>query len=63
MVFYFIFTFYILGNFATDDNGFFKCNCMPACTELSYDVETSQAEYTLLDSLKAAGIKSTAFEK
>jgi hypothetical protein len=63
MVFYFISTFYILGKFAIDDNGLFKCNCMPACTELSYDVETSQAKYKLLDTLKAAGINYTALEK
>jgi hypothetical protein len=63
MVFYFIFTFYILGNFAADDNGLFECNCMPACTELSYDVETSQAEFSWLDTIKAAGINYTALEK
>ena len=55
--------FYILGNFAEYDNGLFKCNCMPACTEISYDVETSQAQFNLLDTLKAANFSSTRFEK
>ena len=44
--------FYILGDFDSDDNGLFKCNCMPACTEISYDVETSQAEFSWLDTVK-----------
>jgi hypothetical protein len=48
-----MFIFYILGDFPLDKNGMFKCKCMPACTEISYDVETTQAEFSWLDSVKA----------
>jgi hypothetical protein len=63
MVFYFIFIFHILGNFAADDDGLFKCDCMPACNELSYDVETSQAKFSWLENLKAEGLNYTTYEK
>jgi hypothetical protein len=59
LFFHFIFLFYISGNFLTDDDGFSKCNCMPACTEISYDVETSQAKISLMETLKAAGFSFT----
>jgi len=35
-----------------DGDGLFKCNCMSACTEISYDVETSQAKYNWLENEK-----------
>ena len=54
--------FSILGTFATDDNGLFKCNCMPACTEISYDVETSQAKFSWDDTLKALNNSNTSDE-
>lgn len=34
---------YVSGNFDA-------CNCLPSCTTVSYDVDTSQAEYDLLKS-------------
>lgn len=34
---------YLTGNFDA-------CNCLPSCTTISYDVDTSQAEYDLLKS-------------
>lgn len=55
--------FYISENFATDENGLFKCNCMPACTEISYDVETSQAKFSWQEHLKAADLNYSTFEK
>jgi amiloride-sensitive sodium channel len=39
-------------NFMRDGDGLFKCNCMSACTEISYDVETSQAKYNWLENEK-----------
>ena len=55
--------FYILGNFATDGDGLFECNCMPACTEISYDVETSQAKFSWMETVKAQKLNLTEFEK
>jgi hypothetical protein len=36
---------------------------MPACTEISYDVETSQAKFSWQENMKAEGFNSTMIEK
>jgi len=54
-----MFFFYISGDFGTDDDGLFKCNCMPACTEISYNVETSQAEFSWQQHVKERDLNDT----
>ncbi|XP_069695435.1 pickpocket protein 28-like isoform X2 [Periplaneta americana] len=41
-------------SFTTDDDGLDTCNCIPACTEITYDVETSQATFKWEESMKAS---------
>jgi hypothetical protein len=36
-----------------DNDGLFKCNCMPACTEITYDVENSHAKFSWLETTNA----------
>jgi hypothetical protein len=48
-----IFKFFVLDDYALDDDGLFKCNCMPACTEITYDVENSHAKFSWLDTINA----------
>lgn len=48
-----IFKFHILENYASDDEGLSKCNCMPACAEITYDVENSHAKFSWLDTVNA----------
>jgi phytoene dehydrogenase-like protein len=47
--------FFVLVDYALDDDGLFKCNCMPACTEITYDVEISQAKFSWLETINALG--------
>ncbi|XP_023715587.1 pickpocket protein 28 isoform X2 [Cryptotermes secundus] len=45
--------YYMPQNYASDDEGLSKCNCMPACAEITYDVENSHAKFSWLDTLNA----------
>jgi hypothetical protein len=48
-----MFKLYVLENYPLDDDGLFKCNCMPACTEITYDVENSHAKFSWMDTVNA----------
>ncbi|XP_069695427.1 pickpocket protein 28-like isoform X2 [Periplaneta americana] len=39
--------------FAMDDDGMLECACLPACSEITYDVETSQSTFRWAEVLKA----------
>ncbi|PSN34458.1 hypothetical protein C0J52_20176 [Blattella germanica] len=39
--------------FASDDSGMEQCFCLPSCTEIKYDIETSQAVLSMADTFKA----------
>jgi hypothetical protein len=58
-----IFKLCILETYASDDDGMFKYNCMPACTEITYGVETSQATFDWKEDMKeyfkATGLDDT----
>jgi hypothetical protein len=56
----------ILEDFSSDDDGMLKCNCMPACVDITYVGETSQATFNWLENVnalrKAAGLNITSAE-
>jgi hypothetical protein len=48
-----IYKCYVSGDYAMDNDGLLKCNCMPACSEITYDVENSHAKFSWLETTKA----------
>jgi hypothetical protein len=48
-----IFKCYVSGDYAMDNDGLLNCNCMPACSEITYDVENSHAKFSWLETTKA----------
>ncbi|PSN34457.1 hypothetical protein C0J52_20177, partial [Blattella germanica] len=39
--------------FAADDSGMEQCNCLPTCSEIKYDIETSQATLKVAETFKS----------
>ncbi|KAJ9598439.1 hypothetical protein L9F63_010883 [Diploptera punctata] len=45
--------------FIADDSGMEKCRCLPSCTEIKYDIETSQAMFRSDKLSNAMGVENT----
>lgn len=44
-------------------NAINQCNCMPACTSISYDADVSQIDFRIEDMYKALGHEKNEFQK
>ena len=43
----------VTAHFTSDFNDLKKCNCLHGCTEIKYDVETSDAVFDAVDTFNA----------